>query len=98
MIGLLRNSRTHIKFYSKLFMMIKYGLKNEIINLNVKSFFVKLSPNGSYELFEGSKLNIVFKSPFEMTFFLFVNFFVPNGYIIEYLYEILFLWNLWVFL
>jgi len=41
LIRLLRNSRIHIEFHSKLFEMIKHGLKNEIIKLSVKSFFVK---------------------------------------------------------
>ncbi len=35
---LLRNSRIHIEFHSKLFIVIKHGLKNEIIKLSV-SFF-----------------------------------------------------------
>jgi hypothetical protein len=33
--------------------------------------------------FEGSEFDLVFQGPFEMIFFLFVKFFVPNGYIIE---------------
>ncbi len=37
--GLLRNSRIHIEFHSKLFIEIKNGLKNEMIKLIVKSFF-----------------------------------------------------------
>jgi hypothetical protein len=35
---LLRNSRIHIEFHSKLFIVIKHQLNNEIIKLNVKSF------------------------------------------------------------
>jgi hypothetical protein len=41
LIGLLKSSRIHIEFYSKLFIVTKHGLKKEIIKLNVKSFFVK---------------------------------------------------------
>ncbi len=37
--GLLRNSRIHIEFHSKLFIEIKNGFKNEMIKLTVKSFF-----------------------------------------------------------
>jgi hypothetical protein len=42
MFGLLKNSRIHIEFCSKLFIMTTHKLKNEIIKLNVKYFFVKL--------------------------------------------------------
>jgi hypothetical protein len=38
---LLRNWRIHIEFQSKLFIEIENGLKNEMIKLTVKSFFVK---------------------------------------------------------
>jgi hypothetical protein len=38
---LLRNSRIHIEFHSKLFIVTKHGLKNEMIKVNVKSFLVK---------------------------------------------------------
>jgi hypothetical protein len=38
---LLRNSNFHIEFHSKLFIRIKNGLKNEMIKLSMKSFFVK---------------------------------------------------------
>ncbi len=69
---LLINSRIHIEFHSKLFILIKHGLKDEIIKLNVKFFFAKLQPNhDSYEFFKGPKLDLVFKSLFEIiSFFL----------------------------
>jgi hypothetical protein len=35
------NSRIHIKFHSKLFIVTKQGLKNEIIKIIVKFYFVK---------------------------------------------------------
>jgi hypothetical protein len=35
LIGLFINWRIHIKFHSKLFIMIEYALKGEIIKLNV---------------------------------------------------------------
>jgi hypothetical protein len=38
---LLTNSRIHIEYYSKLFIRIKNRLKNEMIKLIMKSFFVK---------------------------------------------------------
>jgi hypothetical protein len=41
LIGLLKISRIHIEFHSKFSTITKHGLKNEIIKLNVKSFFVK---------------------------------------------------------
>jgi hypothetical protein len=41
LIRLLRNSRIYIEFHSKLLEMTKHGLKNQIIKLSVKSFFVK---------------------------------------------------------
>jgi hypothetical protein len=52
---LLRNSKIHIEFYFKsfivtkhgLFIVIKHGLKNEIIKLNVN--FLKLLSYGTYE-------------------------------------------------
>ncbi len=55
--GLLRNSNFHIEFYFKsfivtkhgLFKVIKHGLKNEIIKLNVIFFWVKLLSYGTYE-------------------------------------------------
>jgi hypothetical protein len=40
LVRVLRNSRIHIEFHSKLFIEIKNGLKNEMIELNVKSFFL----------------------------------------------------------
>jgi hypothetical protein len=40
--GLLRSSNFHIEFHSKLFIRTKNGLRNEMIKLSVKSFFVKL--------------------------------------------------------
>jgi hypothetical protein len=41
LIRLLKTSRIHIEFHSKLFIVTKHGLKNEIIKVNVKSFLVK---------------------------------------------------------
>jgi hypothetical protein len=38
LIGLLNFLKIHSEFYSKLFIMTKHGLKNEIINLNVNCF------------------------------------------------------------
>jgi hypothetical protein len=38
-VGLLRNSKIHIEFYYKSFIGTKSELKNEMIKLNVKSFF-----------------------------------------------------------
>jgi len=43
LIELLRNSKIHLEFYSKLFIMTTHGLKNEIIKLNVKSFLWSLN-------------------------------------------------------
>jgi hypothetical protein len=39
LIGLFKNSRIHIDFHSKLFIVTKHGLKNEIIKLNVIFFW-----------------------------------------------------------
>jgi len=41
LVGLLRNSRIHIEFHSKLFIGTNHGFKNKIIKLSVKSFFMK---------------------------------------------------------
>jgi hypothetical protein len=38
---LLKNLKFNIEFYSKMFIVIKHGLKKEMTKLNVKSFFVK---------------------------------------------------------
>jgi hypothetical protein len=61
LIGLLKNSRIHIEFYFKLFIVIKHELKNEIIKLNVKSFFVKPSPYGRYEFLKGQNWTLFSK-------------------------------------
>jgi len=41
LIRLLKKSSFHIEFHSKLFIVIKHGLNNEIIKLNVKSILAK---------------------------------------------------------
>jgi hypothetical protein len=38
LIGLLKKLKIYNELYSKLFIVIKHGLKNEIINLNVNFF------------------------------------------------------------
>jgi hypothetical protein len=50
LVRLLNNSRIHIEFQAKQFI----GIRNaKMIKFNVKIFFVKLYPNGSYELLKG---------------------------------------------
>jgi hypothetical protein len=40
-INLLNYSKIHLKFLSKKIIVSKHGLKNQIMKLNVKFFFVK---------------------------------------------------------
>jgi hypothetical protein len=53
LVRLLINSRIHIEFQAKLFIGIRNGLKTEMIKFKVNFFFVKLYPNGNYELLKG---------------------------------------------
>jgi hypothetical protein len=57
------------KFNSKLSIVTKDGLKNEIIKLSVNCFFVKPKPNDSYELLKGSNYTLFSKVLLKLMFF-----------------------------
>jgi hypothetical protein len=67
LIGLLKISRIHIEFHSKLFILTKHGLNSEIIKLSVNFFLLNLNQMVVMN-FEGLEFDLVFKRPFEMIF------------------------------
>jgi GTPase SAR1 family protein len=95
LVGLLRNSRIHIEFHSKLFIRIKNGLNNEMIKLSVKSYF---DFNQMVVMnFWKVKIEPYFQKSFWNEFFyVYQNFYASTW--LKYLSGLLFLWTLWGFL
>ncbi len=80
MIKLLKNSGFHIEFYSKMFIMTKHGLKNEIIKLNV--IFFSWNFNQMVVInFWRVEIAPCFQKSFWNDFFPFVKIFMPNVWI-----------------
>ncbi len=93
LIRLLRNSKIHIEFHSKLFKVTKHGLKNKIIKLIVKFFLWNLNQMVVTNFWR-VRIGPCFPKSFWNDFFSFIKFFVPHEYIIEYVIGLLFLWTL----
>ncbi len=84
LIKLLKNSRFHIEFYSKLFIMIKHGLKNEIIKLNVNFFLWNFNQMVIINFWR-VKIGPCFQKSFWNYFFSFVKIYMPNVWIHNWL-------------
>jgi hypothetical protein len=95
---LLRKSRIHIEFHSKLFTRTtKNGLKNEMVKLSVMIFLWNLNQIVVMNFWR-VRSEPYFQKFFEIIFLCLSKKLCPMGTWLKYLIGLLFLWTLWGFL